>query len=181
MLFQLYLMALVMVLVTAGLFVLSAQSAGLARDYGPLPVGRGLCLAPHTEMAGSPSWLALIFALVADGTLFTSLVFGAFYLWISACTVATRERWLAGLARLIARQTCDALRHEPRLPPPYHRFGFAGSPHDLVRAAAVGGGKDDFGAPNMLLRRVGSLTIASSRRRSSGMTLTTIPALMTRA
>jgi hypothetical protein len=33
-------------------------------------------------------------------------------------------------------------------------LAFAGSPHDLVRAAAVGGGKDDFGAPNMLLRRV---------------------------
>ena len=64
------------------------------------------------------------------------------------------ERWLAGFARLIARQACNALRHEPRLPPPYHRLGFAGSPHDLGRATAVGGGKDDFGAPNMLLRRV---------------------------
>jgi len=84
MLFQLYLMALVMAVVTAGLFVLSGQSAGLARDYGPLPVGRGVSLAPHTEVAGSAPWLALIFALVADGTLFTSLVFGAFYLWISA-------------------------------------------------------------------------------------------------
>jgi hypothetical protein len=64
------------------------------------------------------------------------------------------ERWLAGFARLIARQPCNALRHEPRLPPPYHRLGFAGPPHDLGRATAVGGGKDDFGAPNMLLRRV---------------------------
>ena len=36
----------------------------------------------------------------------------------------------------------------------HHGFGFAGSPHDLGRATAVGGGKDDFGAPNMLLRRV---------------------------
>jgi hypothetical protein len=58
-----------------------------------------------------------------------------------------RERWLAGFAH--ARQACNALRHEPRLPPPYHRLGFAGSSHDLGRAAAVGGGKDDFGAPNM--------------------------------
>ena len=84
MLFQLYLMALVMAVATAGLFVLSGQNAGLARDYGPLPVGRGVSLAPHTEVAGSAPWLALIFTLVADGTLFTSLVFGAFYLWISA-------------------------------------------------------------------------------------------------
>jgi hypothetical protein len=64
------------------------------------------------------------------------------------------KRWLAGFARLIARQACNALRHEPRLPPPYHRLGFAGPPLDLGRAAAFGGGKDDFGAPNMLLRHV---------------------------
>jgi len=55
------------------------------------------------------------------------------------------ERWLAGFARLIARQACNTLRHEPRLPPPYHRLGFPGSSHDLGRAAAVGAGKDDFG------------------------------------
>jgi cytochrome c oxidase subunit I+III len=35
-------------------------------------------------VAGAPAWWALIFTLVADGTLFTSLVFGALYLWISA-------------------------------------------------------------------------------------------------
>ena len=73
-----------MTLVTAGLFVVSGQGAGHARDYGPLPVGRGLSLPPHTEVAGAPPWWALIFALVADGTLFTSLVFGVLYLWISA-------------------------------------------------------------------------------------------------
>ena len=84
MLFQLYLLALFIALVTTGLFVLSGQSAGLARDYGPLPVGRGLSLPPHTEVADAPSWWALIFALVADATLLTSLVFGVLYLWISA-------------------------------------------------------------------------------------------------
>jgi cytochrome c oxidase subunit I+III len=35
-------------------------------------------------VAGSPPWLALICTLVADGTLFTSLLFGTFYLWIAA-------------------------------------------------------------------------------------------------
>jgi hypothetical protein len=50
MLFQLYLMALVMVLVTAGLFVLSAQSADLARGYAPLPGRpRALPRAPHKD------------------------------------------------------------------------------------------------------------------------------------
>jgi cytochrome c oxidase subunit I+III len=83
-LFKFYLLALVAALVTAGLFVLAAQRAGLARDYGPMPIGHGVSVPPHTEVAGAPPWLALICTLVADGTLFTSLVFGTFYLWISA-------------------------------------------------------------------------------------------------
>src|SRR5260370_4181675 len=84
MLFQLYVLALAGGLVTAGLFVLAGQSAGLASDYGPMPVGHGVSVPPHTEMAGAPPWLALICTLFADGTLFTSLVFGTLYLWISA-------------------------------------------------------------------------------------------------
>ena len=51
MLFKLYLLALAAALVTAGLFVFGGQSAGHPRDYGPLPVGRGLSLPPHTEVA----------------------------------------------------------------------------------------------------------------------------------
>ena len=58
-----------MAFVTAGLFVLWGQSAGHARDYGVLPVGRGLSLPPHTEAANPPPWWALIFALAADGAL----------------------------------------------------------------------------------------------------------------
>ena len=84
MLLQFYLLALAAALVTAGLFVLAGQGAGLARDYGPMPVGRGVSVPPHTEVAGAPPWLALNFTLVADGTLFTSLLFGTLYLWISA-------------------------------------------------------------------------------------------------
>jgi cytochrome c oxidase subunit I+III len=84
MLFQFYWLTVVMTLVTAGLFVLWGQKAGHAHDYEPLPVGQGLSLPPHTEVASTPPWLALILALVADGTLFTSLVFGVLYLWISA-------------------------------------------------------------------------------------------------
>jgi cytochrome c oxidase subunit I+III len=84
MLFKFYLLSLGFALATAGLFVLAGQSAGLARDYGPLPVGRGVSLPPHTEVEGSPPWWALIFTLLADATIFASLLFGTFYLWISA-------------------------------------------------------------------------------------------------
>jgi len=83
-LFKFYLLALVATLVIAGLFVFAAQRAGLARDYGPIPIGLGVNVPPHTEVIGAPPWLALICTLIADGTLFTSLVFGTFYLWIAA-------------------------------------------------------------------------------------------------
>jgi cytochrome c oxidase subunit I+III len=79
-----YALSLAAVLLTAGLFVLAGQSAGLERDHGSLPVGHGLSLPPHTEVDDAPPWWALIFTLVADGTLFVSLVFGTFYLWIAA-------------------------------------------------------------------------------------------------
>ena len=84
MLFGLYLVALAGALLVAGLFVAGGQSAGLARDYDPLPVGHGVSLPIHTEMAGAPAWWALIFTFVADATLFTSLLFGTLYLWIAA-------------------------------------------------------------------------------------------------
>jgi cytochrome c oxidase subunit I+III len=84
MLFKFYLLSLAFAFVTFGMFVYAGQSAGLARDYGPLPVGRGTSVPPHTEVAGAPAWLALICTLIANGTLFTSLVFGTFYLWIAA-------------------------------------------------------------------------------------------------
>ncbi len=84
MLFHLYALAVIATLVTAGLLVRTGQSAGLARDYGPLPVGLGVSVPPHTEVSGSPPWLALIMTLIADATSFTCLVFGALYLWISA-------------------------------------------------------------------------------------------------
>ena len=84
MLFKLYFLALASGIVVCGLFVVAGQTAGLPRDYGPLAVGRGLSLPPHTEVPGAPSWLALVFALIADATLFSSLLFGTFYLWIGA-------------------------------------------------------------------------------------------------
>ncbi|SCK23885.1 cytochrome c oxidase subunit I+III [Variovorax sp. HW608] len=82
-LFKAYWVSAALALVTLGLFVHGARHAGLPRDYGPLPVGRGVEVPPHTESSSAPSWLSLICALVADGTLFTSLVFGTFYLWLA--------------------------------------------------------------------------------------------------
>ena len=88
MLFKFYAVSLFAVLVVAVLFVFAAQRSGHARDYGPLPVGRGVSVPPHTEVASTPPWLALICTLVADGTLFASLVFGTFYVWIATPNAA---------------------------------------------------------------------------------------------
>ena len=98
-----YALSLAAALLTAALFVLAGQSAGLERDYGPLPIGHGLSLPPHTEVADAPPWWSLIFTLVADGTLFASLVFGTFYLWIAAPNwpAAVKPEPSLGLAALV--------------------------------------------------------------------------------
>jgi cytochrome c oxidase subunit I+III len=105
MLFKFYPLSLGFALLTAGLFVFSAQHVGSKQDYGPMPIGLGVSVPPHTEVAGAPSWLALICALFADGTLFASLVVGTFYLWIAAPNWSAGARpqpsWILALAALI--------------------------------------------------------------------------------
>src|SRR6266481_4683169 len=64
-----------------------------------------------------------------------------------------RQRLFAGLARLVACEPGNAFRHEARLPSPNHRLRFARTAHDFGGATAVSRGKDDVGAPHMLLRR----------------------------
>lgn len=63
-----------------------------------------------------------------------------------------RKRRLTGFARLVTHKPVDTLRHEPRLPAPDNRLSLARAAHDLGGAASIGGRKDDFGAPHMLLR-----------------------------
>ena len=56
--------------------------------------------------------------------------------------------------RLVAKQAFEAFFNEPFLPAPDASLGFAGSPHDLVRADPIGGEQDDLSSPDMLLRGV---------------------------
>ena len=51
-----YLVSGVAVLVAAVLFVVGAQGTGHRSDLGPLPIGRGVSVPPHTEVASSPPW-----------------------------------------------------------------------------------------------------------------------------
>jgi len=56
--------------------------------------------------------------------------------------------------RLVAKQALEPFFHEPFLPAPDASLGFAGSPHDLVRADPIGSEQDDLSPPDMLLRGV---------------------------
>ncbi|WP_366655117.1 cytochrome c oxidase subunit I [Fodinicurvata sp. EGI_FJ10296] len=84
MLFKVYPLAIAGAFLVVGLFIYSGQNAGLSRDFDPLDVGHGVTLPPHTQVDGSPPWWAMMVTLVADAALFSSLVFGTFYLWVTA-------------------------------------------------------------------------------------------------
>ena len=56
--------------------------------------------------------------------------------------------------RLVAQQTFEAFFNEPFLTAPDASLGFAGSPHDLVRADPIGGEQDDLSSPDVLPRGV---------------------------
>lgn len=101
-LFKVYWLALIFFAVVIGLMLYTAQGAGQRRDHERLNVGRGVSLPPHTEVDGSPPWWALIFALVANGTLFTTLIFGVFYLWLVAPNWPPQEVLQGGLLPALA-------------------------------------------------------------------------------
>jgi cytochrome c oxidase subunit I+III len=96
-LFKVYAVSVIAALVTIGLFVWGARHSGLPADHGPLPIGLGLAVPAHPEAATSPALLAMVFTLIADGTLFVSLIFGVLYLWLVAPNWPPAEVIAAGL------------------------------------------------------------------------------------
>jgi cytochrome c oxidase subunit I+III len=72
-------------LAIAGVVVLGWRWAwvlGLREDLGALPLGRGESAVTHREAREAPGWLGSSFTLIADASLFVSLLFGGAYLWI---------------------------------------------------------------------------------------------------
>lgn len=57
---------------------------GARSDEGAIAVGRGVSLPITDETGRSPGWWGSIFLMVADGTLFGSLLFGYAFLWTIA-------------------------------------------------------------------------------------------------
>src|SRR5450755_3466836 len=64
------------------------------------------------------------------------------------------ERLDARGPRLVAKQALEPFFHKAFLPAPDAGLGFAGSPHDLVRADPIGSEQDDLTPPDVLLRSV---------------------------
>jgi cytochrome c oxidase subunit I+III len=57
---------------------------GERRDHGALDIGRGETAPHHLESGDAPSRWAMIFVLLADSTLFGSLIFSLLFLFVSA-------------------------------------------------------------------------------------------------
>ncbi len=62
------------------------------------------------------------------------------------------ERLDARGPRLVAKQALEPFFHKAFLPAPDAGLGFAGSPHDLVRADPIGSEQDDLSPPDVAER-----------------------------
>jgi cytochrome c oxidase subunit I+III len=84
--------------------------SGSRRDRGQLQIGLDEAAPVHWEHPAPPSYWGLVFTILADATMFGSLIFGVLFLATAAPnwppeTVATPPLWLlvtAGLAALLA-------------------------------------------------------------------------------
>ncbi len=95
-----YLFALLILVLTSALFVFWTPNEDAKTDRGALPARGDERFPLHYESADAPSVTAVKLALVADTTLFISLLFGGLFLWISAGGAAiswTPSSWLHGV------------------------------------------------------------------------------------
>lgn len=82
-LLKLYPVAVVFGLITLGLFLLWTRNPDAKTDHGLLDVARDCRLPLHFECSDAPTILAMRLLLVANATLFASLLFGGLFLWVS--------------------------------------------------------------------------------------------------
>lgn len=138
MLLKLYWLVPLAALGVAALAARWAWSLGSPREEGPQAVGRGLSLPLASEALDPPGWWGSLFLLLANATLFGSLLFGYAFLWTVAPNwppPAYLEPGLIGAGLLLggavlstggARLADRALRRDRR-PWPGLLLGFAGA------------------------------------------------------
>ena len=83
-LFKFYWLSLVPLAVTLVLCLAWTNVTGLRHDHGELDIGNGISVPPHYEADGPPSWWGMVFLLACNGTLYASLIFAVFFLWLVA-------------------------------------------------------------------------------------------------
>ncbi len=92
-----------------------AWKLGSRSDVGPVSIGCGQTAAIHREVRGSPGWWGSGLLLVADGTLFASLLFGYAFLWVIAPNWPPPEQIdggvLLGLIAAVAALAGTVLAH----------------------------------------------------------------------
>ncbi|MFD2238328.1 cytochrome c oxidase subunit I [Aureimonas populi] len=83
-LFSLYWLTPFAFLATVATLLLWTRGQGNLVDYGPLPIGRGRSVPVAEETEASPAVWAMAGVLIANLSLFGSLLFGALFLWLVA-------------------------------------------------------------------------------------------------
>ncbi|MHB2267266.1 cytochrome c oxidase subunit I [Aliihoeflea sp. PC F10.4] len=83
-LFKLYWWSLLPLALVLVLCLRWTHATGMERDHGDLDIGKGTSVPTHYEADGPPSWWAMVFTLICNGTLFASLIFAVFFLWLVA-------------------------------------------------------------------------------------------------
>ncbi|MBC7282228.1 cytochrome c oxidase subunit I [Hoeflea sp.] len=84
MLFKHYALAPFALIGVAGMFLMWTRATGARQDLDTLDAGCGERAPVHFQSRGAPSEWAMVLALVANGTLYASLLFGGLFLWVSA-------------------------------------------------------------------------------------------------
>lgn len=82
-LFKFYLVSAAFALLTLAVFLLWTRNGAARTDRGPVAASPTCHLPLHFEHADAPSILAMRLTLVANATLFSSLLFGGLFLWVS--------------------------------------------------------------------------------------------------
>src|SRR5690606_37119564 len=84
-LFKTYGIAIAAAVAALAIFLLWSWRNGAKADPTPVDVGEGLLLMPHHgDSYAAPGRSGLLYTLLADATLFASLLFGFVYLWTIA-------------------------------------------------------------------------------------------------